>query len=86
MKVAIFKNIQYNSESVLTEEFESIDGYVRVTEYADVEFIRLKDKSVTTKEVATLEGVKKKILAETEVKIGSIDRRIGELLALTHDA
>jgi hypothetical protein len=82
MKIAIFKNIEYEFESVSGESSEGREGYVRITEYIDVEFERLEDKEIVEKQVDCLREVKKKIQAETEVKIGEVDRRIGELLSL----
>lgn len=81
-KVAIFKNVEYGYESVCEDSFETMNDYVRTTEYVEIEFTRLGSDELVKKEIATLESAKKKIQAETEVKLGEIDRRIGDLLAL----
>jgi len=82
MKIAIFRNIQYDFESTLGETMEGDDDYIRLTEYVDIEFVRLDNSDVAAREIAILNGVKKNIQAQAELKLGEIDRRIGDLLAL----
>jgi len=82
VKIAKFKDTEYGYESVCVEEVERCDGYIRISEYVDVEFPPLKHKEVVLKEVEALEKQKTKVQAEAHNKTTEIDRRIGELLAL----
>ena len=82
MKVAIFKNMGLGFESVAEKTLEGADDYVRITEYVDVKFTPLKNADVANSQIALLNAAKKKIQAETEIKLGELDHRIGELLAL----
>ena len=85
MKVALFKYVKYGFESVWTEGMEPDPDYVRISEYVDVEFPPLENSEIVNNEIASLKESKKQIQAETEAKIGVIDRRIGDLLSLTHE-
>lgn len=82
MKIATFKNLESDFDTIGEEVFESINGYVRTSEYVDVEFPPLPHEDVVTKQVNALEEAKKNIQAKAELQLTEIDRRIGELLAL----
>ncbi len=82
MKIAIFRNTIHGFESVLGNEFEEVNGYIRLSEFIDVEFVMLDNENVSKKEVNILREEKKKIQVETELKLSVIDSKIGELLAL----
>ena len=85
MKIAIFKNAEHGFDSCQDESFEDLDGYIRVTEYVEVKFVPLEHSVVAAKEVAILREVKKSLQVQTELKLGDIDRKIGELLALPQE-
>ncbi|MEE9193109.1 MAG: hypothetical protein V3U21_01105 [Thermodesulfobacteriota bacterium] len=85
MKVAIFKSIEYGHESANDDGLEDVEGYLRITEYIDVEFVPIDRSEIVTKEISILKEVKKKIQAETELKLVEVDRKIGDLLALPED-
>ncbi len=82
MKLAIFKSIEHGFNTIDDEDFESINRYVRISEFVDVEFPLLPKGDLVVKEVSLLREAKKKIQAETEIKLNNVDRKIGELLAL----
>jgi len=82
MEIAIFKNIELDFETIEKKSFEDVPRYVRMSEYIDIDFVMLKPDTVAAKEVSILKDAKKKIQAETELKLNNIDRKIGELLAL----
>ncbi len=82
MKLAIFKSIEHVYQTIDDEDFESINGYIRISEFVDVEFPLLPTGDLIAKEVSLLRDEKKKIQAETEIKLNNVDRKIGELLAL----
>lgn len=85
MKIAKFKSIEFGHHIFTDEGFEECDGYLRISEYIDVDFQPLENKEIIVKHVDALKDMKKKIQADTEVKLVEIDRKIGDLLALTHD-
>lgn len=82
MKIALFKSIEHGYESYSDESMEKFDGYIRLSEYVDVNFVKLSNADITAKEISVIRAVKKKIQAETEVKLGELDRKIGDLLSL----
>jgi|GEM_PF-5965127 len=82
MKLALFKNIEYDFEIVSTDVSEGHQEYVRVSEYVDVDFPRLDGPDVVLQQIERLREQKKRIQAGTEAELNRIDQRIGDLLAL----
>lgn len=82
MKIAMFRNIECGFKTIDHKSLESLGDYIRLTEYVDVEFKSLDHGDVVAKEIAILRDVKKKIQAQTELKLQSVDQKIGDLLAL----
>jgi len=82
MKIAIFKNPTDDFTAVKTEDMEKYTDFIRISEYLDVDFVMLPDKDVVGKQVAALEQEKQDIQANTQLKLNTIDQKIGELLAL----
>lgn len=85
MKIAQFKNIEHGFNSIQGEEFEEIRGYVRLSEYLDVEFSPISDDSQIQKHVAALDKVRQGVVYEFTRKLADIDRQKSELLAITHN-
>lgn len=82
MKIAKFKSLEHGFDSFSGDELEECEGYIRTTEYVDVEFPPLKNEDIVKNQVSALNEVKKGIQAATQLKINEVDRQIGELLAL----
>lgn len=78
----MFRNIEFGYKTFYDESLLKSNGYIRLTEYMDVEFVNLKNIDISAEEVNSLMDMKKKIQAETKFKIKDLDRRICELLAL----
>ena len=87
MQYAIYRNVEYGTESVfeVCDFMENMDDHVRVSEAVEIEFPMISNDSVVKKQVEALNNLKKEVQAECEVKLQTIDNKIGELLALTHD-
>jgi hypothetical protein len=81
MKLALFKNISVASvyESALSEAFERINGYVRISEYVDVDFPSLPAPGIIAAQVAQIDQQIDKAMAV----IHELGARKQELLALT---
>lgn len=86
MKIAIFKNLEFGFETPSTDDLDDHQNYIRLTEYADVEFTPLDNGELTNKQIDFLKAKKKEIQAETEIKLNKIDVQISKLLALPHSA
>jgi len=81
-KIALFKSVEYNYESIYDENMEDFAGHIRTSDYIEVEFISLNQVDIAAKEIAILKGVKKTIQAEAQNKLNRIDDKIKNLLAL----
>lgn len=87
MKIALYKNLEYNYETVLvTEGMEDNASYVQISEVVDIEFKKLPDDVVVNAQVDSLKEMKKKAQADCEVKTQAIDAEIGKLLAITDES
>lgn len=84
MKIAEFKNVEFNFTFVGPESHGKIKDYVRLTEYVDVEFEPRKGTDVILDEVAILDNEADKLRAELGAKIDDLKRRKEELLAITY--
>jgi len=84
MKIAQFKSLEHDYICIDSEKFEIIDGYIRLTEYTDVEFIPLKDESIITKQVDFIDNKIKQAQAVSEAKINELTQQRNELLAIPH--
>ena len=82
MKLALFKHMEYGFESAGEETLEGCGDYVRLTEYVDVDFHRLPYGDAEKAEIAIIDKQIKSEQAESEVKIGRLNQRKAELLAL----
>lgn len=78
-------NIELNFDAVCEEGMERNAEYIRISEYVDVEFQPISDEPVVNNHVRALKSMKTEIQAATQVKLNSIDEKIGKLLALTCD-
>jgi hypothetical protein len=74
MRLAIFKNIACNFETVAEKNMEACEDYLRISEYVDVDFPPREDSEIVNNEIASLEE-----------DMNQLKRKIGELLALTHE-
>ncbi len=84
MKVAKFKNVEYdNIEIVSDESREKWENYVRTSEYIDVEFTDRKQSEVINEQVAALDKVAEELGNKYMEGLAEIKQRKEELLALT---
>jgi len=84
MKIAQFKSLENDYICIDSEKFDNIDGFIRLTEYTDVEFITLKDESIINKQVAYIDNKIKQVQAVSEAKINELTQQRNELLAIPH--
>ena len=84
MKYAIFKCQKYQYETIDNKHFEKVSGYIRMSEYVDVEFPPLPDEEVIPLEIAALDKERDDELAKHLTKLENIAERKSKLLALPH--
>lgn len=85
MKIAQFKSLEHGFETVAGEELGGCsDSYVRMTEWAEVEFTPLSGDEHIQGAVAALDRQRERVTDEFSQKLADIDRRKSELLAITH--
>lgn len=85
MKVALFKSMEYGIEMVSTQATEKYsNGYVRISEYVDVDFPPLQDEAVVRQQIEKLDEIADKITDDYRNKIAEIQDRKSKLLAITH--
>lgn len=84
MKIAKFKSLGHGYETVHTKALDGCDGYVRISEYVDVEFPPLADAEMINNAIVALDRRREKIVDEFTDKLAEIDQQKSELLAITH--
>jgi hypothetical protein len=92
MKIALFKNTQYDFNTVVICDGEGLcywdDGehsYIRISETIDIDFPMLDRQTAVNRQLAAIDKQIQSVRAECEVKIGRLDRQKQELLALPSD-
>lgn len=83
-KIAIWKNVKHDFTTVDDDSMEGMESYVQLTEYIEAYFPEREPEQVVTEQIDKLQESKKEILAAAETAVQEVDRRIGELLAITH--
>lgn len=84
MKIALFKNIEFGFDLILSKSMENYEGHIRISEYIDPDFPPRSDADIVTEQISAMKSAKAEILAEAQNRATEIDRQIGELLAITH--
>jgi len=88
MKIALYKNIVYGGEMEweVNEYREKDTDYVRISEIADVEFVRLPESKTVPLQVQALKKAKDAADIAHLAVIKTIDDKIGKLLAITNQS
>lgn len=89
MKIALYKHIRYgfvgpqvfDSDKYLSDTQE----YVRVSEWTDIEFSMLPPAETVELQLRAIDAQERALRLELGEKLADLDRRRGELRALTHD-
>jgi hypothetical protein len=87
MKIAKYKRMGESSFETYGEEgsfMEHHEGYVRLTEYADVEFVPLRSEDVVQKQLDALAGAEKELRNQFQQALNSIEQERSNLLALAY--
>ena len=85
MKIARFKSLEYGFDTFDGDKFEKVEGYIRTSEYAEVEFLSLPASEVVPKQIEALKAQQTKVREEHAIVMAGFDEKIGKLLALTHE-
>ncbi len=87
MKIALYKNVLYDNESVYAANgfFEESEDYVRISEIIDIDFKMLPYGEAEEKEIALIDKQINEELADHSVKISQLESRKSELLAIGVD-
>jgi len=83
-KIAVWLHVEYDFESVGGTDMERLEGYIRISEYVDVEFEQIQTDLNAVK-IKVFEDKKADIRAAAQAKVNTLDRKIQELLAIGHD-
>lgn len=88
MKIAKFKRLgEHGGGEYYGEEdcfMERLDNYVRITEYAEVEFKPLNSDVVVQKQLDALAGAEKELRNRFQQALSSIEQERANLLALAY--
>ena len=85
-KLAVFKHVEGGYMSPLGEWADKPDsGYVRMTEYLDCRFEELPVEDQIKDELILLDKMADEIKKRAVEGLANIEKRRGELLALTHE-
>ena len=84
MKIALYKSLKYNFESVYKAvgDMESDYDYLRLSEIVDVDFPMLPDVDVAKAQVSAIDNAIEKEQADSYVRIEAMNQRKQELLAI----
>lgn len=85
-KISVFKSAASNSQIILNYSpyVESGDGWVRLTEWLDVDLIDLPVDVIIEKQLDGLATAESALRNEFQVKLNEIIEQRSKLLALTH--
>ena len=88
MRLAKYKNLKHEYTTIDKKGWmDGVDsGYVRLTEFVEVEFIDLPPEQTVPKEVAALEAVKTAAAVQYHSVVMALDEKISKLLAITHES
>jgi len=81
VKIAIFKH-QYGT-TVAESIFDDIEGYVRISEYVDIDFPMLPPSETVEAELAALDKAESKLRMQFQEKLDEIKTSRANLRALT---
>lgn len=85
-RVALFRETKYDSTVVFMlygDDDWTVEGYVRISEWHNVEFKALPPAAMCAAEMAALNALRAKTVDEFTEKLSFIDGRIANLRALT---
>jgi hypothetical protein len=83
-KIAVFKELKYNYESVCDEQFDTFKDYVRLTEFVEVEFPPLQSEEIVQKQLDALDMAESELRNRFQEALGGIERQREELRAITY--
>jgi hypothetical protein len=85
-KLAIFKNIGESPFVCVSESmFDKIPGYVRLTEYVEVEFPPLQDHAVIAKHLEALDRAEAAVTKRYFETLADLKQQKEELRAITYN-
>ena len=84
MKVAIYKNTDYDYETVkeVGGWIDEDDEHIRISEAVEISFVMLDKSETVRKEVNAIDGQIKKVQAATQIKLNELEQKKAELLAI----
>lgn len=85
MRIARFKRLgEHSFETFGDEALERVKGYVRLTEYVEVEFPPLRDGVLVEKHLEALDAAEAEVRTRFQSMLNEIERQRQELRAITH--
>lgn len=86
MELAVFKDVKADFVCAANRFLEEAAEYVRISEYVTVDFPDLDRDELVKKQIDVLREQKNSILATAQAAVNDIDRKIGDLQAITHNS
>jgi hypothetical protein len=68
------------------DEERPCEGYIRISEWIDVEFPPLAPKALVAAEISQLDAERQEVVTEFAQRLKDIDDRKQELMAITYEA
>lgn len=65
-------------------DFERHCGYIRTSEFVEVEFVPLKDDSIVEKKLAVLDKAETELRAKFQIALNGIEQQRQELRAISY--
>ncbi len=85
MKIAMYKNTDYGITTVMKEEQGKIFGYIRMTEFVEVDFTGLPFSETSPQEIKVIDEQIKGVKSEFTDKLAQLESRKSELLSIGCD-
>lgn len=67
-------------------DFERVCGYVRISDFVEVEFPPLKDEAIVEKQIASLDKAESELRAKFQAALNGIEQQRQELRAITYQS
>jgi hypothetical protein len=85
MKIALYKNTGFDFEAVfIIRNDENVDGYVRISEFVEMDFPMLPKDVFTQQMMAAFDDEEKKARIRLADALSAINQRRQEFMAISH--
>ncbi len=82
MKLAQFEEQERGWLSVSGAHLDEVEGYIRISEWVDVDFPPLPTGDVVPRQLAAIDAEIAEVIDESEKRLSKLNRRKADLMAL----